>query len=146
MKITRISQEELKKFTYNYSTSQIDKKERSKCSSEGFHERSSRGNCISKKDKKSKQDKMLNSKESRCNPIMQASIQSKKSIVSSTGLGLGLVLLVLVLVAFAPSGGDAFPAINIFKHRYPMYGGGGFGGYGGYGGISLGSGFGSWGR
>ena len=100
--------------------------------------------------------KMLNSKSNRNNKTMvqvgakRKQSSSPKSIAGSIGFALSLaLLLVLVLVAFAPSG-SAFPAINIFKHRYPFYGGGGggggFGGYGGYGGISLGSGFGSWGR
>lgn len=55
-----------------------------------------------------------------------------------------LLVLVVLLVALAGQQTAAFPSINIFKHRYPLYGGG-FGGYGGYGGVTLGKGYG-WGR
>lgn len=56
------------------------------------------------------------------------------------------LLLVLVVAALGFLGGcDAFGSINIFKHRYPFYGGAGYGGYpfwggygAGYGGITLG--------
>jgi hypothetical protein len=59
-----------------------------------------------------------------------------------------LLLLLLVVAALGWQHCDAFGSINIFKHRYPFYGGYGYGypfwgGYGaGYGGINIGG----WGR
>lgn len=58
--------------------------------------------------------------------------------------------LLLLLMASVVSLNEAIATINIFKHRYPFYGGYGYGypyyygGYGGYGGINIG-GYG-WGR
>jgi hypothetical protein len=56
--------------------------------------------------------------------------------------------LLLLIAALGLQQCDAFGSINIFKHRYPFYGGYGYGypfagGYGaGYGGINIGG----WGR
>jgi len=60
-----------------------------------------------------------------------------------------LVSLCIILIV-SPSRVSSLGTINIWKHRYPFYGGYGYGfpyggGYGGYGGIHLG-GYGGWGR
>ena len=76
--------------------------------------------------------------------------RSSSSFSSLLKQGLGKLPIFLLILAALISTGESFGSINIFKHRYPFYGGYGYGypyyygGYGGYGGINLVSG--GWGR
>lgn len=93
-----------------------------------------------------------NKKELMQEPNKMMSVKINKPTMGQSYIGCAMSKLPIFLLFLAAiiSTGEAIATINIFKHRYPFYGGYGYGypyyhgGYSGYGGINIG-GYG-WGR